>query len=297
MQISHLSMKQVFYLLITIISIINTSCSKDVSTPLGDRVDSLAPAPASGLLIKKIVQSRVAGDSQVVNYVYDKNSRLIEQDARFFVNSTSSPTIKPQGRRYHRDPSGRIMKIAIKSVSDTPLLIDTMYYKVIYESAASTKVAYILGQNAPYGKAIYDSTAFEYDANGNVKKTTSYASIDWPAIAAVNSETKIYQFDNNSNLLKLEVYSGYSSNGTLNLVFVYDFVYDDKINPLFAKDDDARINEWLSKNNVTVQKVYEPYSNYRYDNLVQYEYDLNNKPVLSAQSGNYPNSVKYFYSK
>ena len=293
-------MKLLSYFLIICLGAAYVSCSKSTSAdpvipPPVTPVDCDVTVVIPGLLIKTVSPGPGASDSAVNIYDYDKDGLLIRKTVTWYTPG-SVPAIKSAGRRYYRDAAGRITRIADKELSDLPTTIDTIYSTVTYQDATGNKVAYVITSYVNNGKTIYDSTAYSYNTDNNLEKTTFYVSGDWPAASPKMQRYETWTYNTTADPIKYEYYQELSTPGVFELIWRFGFEYDDKVNPYYATDDVRRSYEWTMRHNVTVQHVFESVPNDTHDNVITYEYNSDNKPVQSTQTGLYPNTTKYYYS-
>lgn len=286
-------MRKFFYFL-AIAVILFTSCSKEYSTTTNPLpLDSTA----SNLLIKRVDIERQV-DSLVTTYSYDVNKRLILQQFAGYSNSGGTPLVRNEARLFYRDALGRITKIAWKFNG----VADTLYTNIIYENNTGSKILYKLGISTQSGKTRYDSTLYYYNTAGKIIKMEYYNSGNWPVEAAKNNTYENWDFDANSNLVRLQQYNYSAAKAMFELVISYDFLYDDKANPLLNSDD-ARLFDWfyVSNNNVTTQKVNILPTGEKYDNTVSYQYDAMGRPVSAILTRGYANGGTvnsfFYYNK
>lgn len=293
-------MKPLFYLLLLCVATTYIACSKNVGAdptpPPNTPVDSNVTVLKPGLLIKTVNIGSVATDSAVTVYDYDKNGLVTMDMTTFYHNSSSPATSVQAGRRYYRDALGRIARIAAKELADPPYHADTVYSSVTYQDATGSKVSFVINSRVINSKTIYDSTVYSYDTGDNLAKITLYVSGDWPAVAATLQHYELWEYNQTADPIKYQYYQELSTPGVFELIWQYDFEYDDKVNPNYAKDDVRADFQWIMKHNITLQHVFESVSNDTHDNVLTYEYNSDNKPVKSIQTGPYPSTIMYYYS-
>jgi hypothetical protein len=277
------------------------SCRREVS---------IEPPPGtttgdSGLIVKKVdefTQPGYAGKPTfTTEYKYDSEKKLIRE---VFIAINGNDSTHSESL-YGRDSKSRVVTIDSKSqrfingvpyVSPEGVGSDTITTTVIYLDAISGKINYIKATGHSGEKVFTDSTAYEYDNNDHVMKTTSYylPTVQRPGDTLVLSGYSSWVFNEKGSLLQLEQ----GGTDTLGLIR-YRYEYDNKINPLFKKED-VFLGQWedYSPNNVVKQNVFIPATGENYDNTAVYQYRSDDKPSSASYYSpvvNGTSTTTYYY--
>jgi YD repeat-containing protein len=229
-------------------------------------------APAAKNLLDKTV-TKVGADSTVTTYTYDAQNRFVKESTNDPVNNeTTSLTLT-------RDNSGRVSKLvdAVTGSSSESLTTDFFYL-----STADAKLK--------NGKTIYtdvsgtykDSAAFEYNGSQVTRTNHYYSQNNGPYVLG---DYYVFTYDSRNNITSVKYYR-LASGGTFPLVGTITYTYDDKINPIYSKDDaliEYLINQYVSPNNVTTLAYTDatsPADNFTVN--VAYEYRSDGRPTKST---------------
>lgn len=266
------------------IIVVLLSCRREMSS------ERALPPDDSGILFKRVDTSTEPGVVTIgvstSVYEYNSKSRLVKQ----IFTAGSGGRSRSSQSRYTRDDKNRIISIEAESQElengapyETPEgpAFDTTVSNIVYQDEGSVKVSYIKAVTRSGERTFIDSTVYQYDSHAHVKRTTGYYlpwGIHQAGEAPVSSGYTEWTFSEDGSLTQIEQYA--QTNGTANLQIRYRFEYDDKINPLFTKED-VFINNWfdVSPHNVVKQNVYIPVTNENYDNTAVYKYRSDNKPI------------------
>ena len=273
------------YLLLFVCLIMFVSCQRETGAELLDNTSD-----DSGLLVKRVDESTepgVPGKAVATSeYEYNSEKKLI----RTIINSAHGSITRHSDSRYTRDSKGRIMTIAATSqrlINGAPYqtlewpAFDTVSTMVIYQDELSQKIKYIKRIIRSGEKTTIDSSLYDYDSNGHVKKIIIFYlpfGVHLPGEQLMSSGYSAWTFNAKGSLMQLEEYG--EANGNFFLQIRYRFEYDNKINPLFTNEYVFLYNWFdLSPNNVVKQKVYIPAYGEDYDNTATYQYRPDDKPL------------------
>ncbi len=230
-----------------------------------------APAPQN--ILDKVV-TKEGTDSIVISYTYDAQNRFVGESTNDPINSET------YNRSLTRDNNGRVTKITDAEVSSTPgsTVIDFVYLGATDTKLRNGKTFFIQS-----GVTINDSSAYEYNG-AQVTRTNHYWSV---ATDIYFIEYYVYTYDARGNMTKVEFYQT-DTPGLLNFTLQYSvtFTYDDKINPIYSKDD-ALVeyfgNQYVSPNNITGLTFTSPVSpSSNFTAAIAYEYRADGRPTKST---------------
>jgi YD repeat-containing protein len=182
----------------------------------------------------------------------------------------------------NRDNNGRVSKVNYtKAGSTTPGSIGVDFF---YLGATDPKIKNGKSFFLVSGVTINDSTAYEYSGT-QVTRTNHYWSTATVAYTLI--EYYVYTYDARGNLTSVKYYE-VEAPGSPNfrLLKTYTYVYDDKVNPIYSKDDaliEFNGSQYISPNNVvsgSYTSVSTPADNYTF--TTTYEYRSDGRPTKST---------------
>jgi hypothetical protein len=231
-----------------------------------------APAPQN--LLDKVV-TKEGTDSIVTSYTYDAQNRFVGESANDPINNETFT------RSLSRDNNGRVSKITDAEVSSTPSSTATDF---VYLSATETKLRNGKTFFIQSGVTINDSSAYEYNG-AQVTRTNHYWSTTTVPYTLI--EYYVYTYDARGNVASVKFYqTDTPGSPDFELLYTVTFTYDDKINPIYSKDD-ALVeyfgNQYVSPNNITgltFTSTTTPSSNFTA--AVAYEYRSDGRPTKST---------------
>jgi hypothetical protein len=242
-----------------------------------------APAPQN--ILAKVV-TKEGTDSIVISYTYDAQNRFVGE-------STNDPINKETfNRSLSRDNNGRVTKITDAEVSSTP---GSTFTDFVYLGTTDTKIRNGKSSFLQSGQTIFDSIAYVYNG-AQVARTNHYwstASIPYTLI-----EYYEYTYDARGNNTLVKYYQTNASGTSFPLVYTASFTYDDKINPLYSKDD-ALVeyfgNQYISPNNITGITFNVPGSpSSNFIGTITYEYRSDGRPTKSTTTISGTSSVSSY---
>jgi YD repeat-containing protein len=253
-------MKKVLLPLIAFLALI-ASCKKND-----------APAPKN--ILDQVV-TKQGTDSVVTKYTYDAANRFVGEVANDPINNeTYTKTLA-------RDNSGRVTKITDVEASSTP---GTTVTDFVYLGATDVKLKNGKSSFVQSGVTIFDSSAYEYSGT-QVSKTSHYWALTGQPYAAI--QYFVYTYDARGNIASVKFYQvGTPGLNDFTLQYTVTYTYDDKINPILAKDD-ALIeyigNQYVCPNNITgltFNSATTPANNFTA--AITYEYRSDGRPTKST---------------
>lgn len=277
----------------TVATLAMTACQKEESLENGGN------NPGGGTkdsLLTRVVY--VAGADSVVNeYGYDASSRLIS--AKFSSTSGSN-----QQTQIYRNASGVITRYTLKGDDLSSLGIDSLVTDVSYD-AAKSHYAFSKSVVMVSGLSYEDSTAFSYDANGNMIAKVSYAKAG-PSPYVPYAKTEYTYTGSNVVSEKYFTYDATATNPWA-LELTYNATYDAKVNPLnfgpeglMALTDFTYASAPFGSANNALQFDFvdnaDPTNNFSF--TTAYTYNSSDKPsggtaAVTPGSGSY--TLRYYY--
>lgn len=243
-----------------------------------------APAPQN---ILDKVTTKEGTDSIVTSYTYDAQNRFVGESVNDPINSETYT------RSLTRDNNGRITKITDAEVSSTPSssVIDFAYLGATDTKLRNGKTFFVVSN-----VNINDSSAYEYNG-AQVARTNHYWSTATFPLTLI--EYYVYTYDARGNMTEVKYYQTDAPGSTnFQLVETLTFTYDDKINPIYSKDDalvEYFVNQYVSPNNMTgltYSSVSNPANNF--SATFTYEYRSDGRPTKSTLSIGGSSSVSTF---
>ncbi|QEC66586.1 hypothetical protein FRZ67_04470 [Panacibacter ginsenosidivorans] len=229
-----------FSLFLVVTSLLFASCQKeDTYPPLGNNTGTL--------LIKSVAVQN--GETSTTTYSYTSDNKI---DVISTVGTSGGIDIGDY-RKFYRDASGRIVKIAHKIPPQSGVEVDTAFTYVYYPNATTLNYNNTVMKLSVSGFDVNDSTLYTY--NGNNQITEGYTYESSPLFGPVQEIRFVYTYDAAGNVTKIEGYN--NATGTMQLSVTFDLEYDDKNNPLAFDQEVLLITGGApgsSKNNVTVAK-------------------------------------------
>ncbi|HLO81563.1 MAG TPA: hypothetical protein VK166_11420 [Chitinophagaceae bacterium] len=231
-----------------------------------------APAPKN--ILDQVV-TKQGTDSVIIKYTYDAANRFVGEVSNDPINNeTYTKTIA-------RDNSGRVTKITDVEATSTPYTTVTDF---IYLGATDAKLKNGKSSFVQSGVTIFDSSAYEYSGT-QATKTSHYWSTSTVAYTLINYY--VYTYDARGNIASVKYYQvGTPGLNDFKLLYTVTYTYDDKINPILAKDD-ALIeyigSQYVCPNNVTglsYSDAVTPANNFTV--AITYEYRSDGRPTKST---------------
>jgi len=265
-------MKRSFFYLLCFGMILLYGCRKETSNgPQPNSANPLGSDSTAGRLVIK--QTDIWDNATPVSttYEYDDSGRLMAEHGQL---------TGPVDTKYDRDMLGRINLITVNQAGNSS------GRSIQYASANSGQVLYTVSWTVSGSsiKTPVDSTLYEYNTQN---KPASISYFDLSGAKPVLSSVSKWTYDVKGNLLTLE---NFLVDTTHSLVFNigYQFIYDDKINPYFTRDDALLPEKWYlsaSVNNLIKQSNH--YSGTLPDDFIElsYQYNKDGRPVSSTRSG------------
>jgi len=266
-------------------SLLLFSCKKEESFEVGQGNNN------TGSLLRKQVISLGGNDSVVATFGYDADQRLVSVNTTGTVESistTGSHTIE-------RNTEGIIQTI---TTSDEDVTGGSTTFTVNYD-AASSRYTSKTGTYDVGGTTIKDSTAFTYDASGNIALQEQFLD-DGTTGGYLQYLKKTFAY-NNDNIASASVYLYNPSAGDYEEIAEQNFEYDDKIAPLNLSVeafllDDASFANANNITKITLTSLVDP----DLDDVTTftYVYDAEGRPVSSSflvQSTGIPLPITYTY--
>ncbi|MCY7421930.1 MAG: hypothetical protein LH478_09345 [Chitinophagaceae bacterium] len=224
-------------------------------------------------LLTKIVA--VTGNETIEsNFTYDSKNYLISEQHKGIENGVAVDTYK----KYYRDTTGKIVKVALKSKQD----VDTVYTRTTYDDYYTNTLLYTLSQYQRQGQVIRDSVTYVYDGNGHIgiqKQYRQKATGDYGLF-----EQHEYSFSGR-NLVVVKDFVDSSNSSNLVVAGVRQFSYDTRFNPLKLNNEAILIGrpEWASANNlisIDLENKLAPGDNYKV--VSKLFYSISRKPVYGT---------------
>jgi YD repeat-containing protein len=243
-----------------------------------------APAPQN--ILDKVV-TKEGADSIVTTYTYDAQNRFVGESVNDPINSET------YNRSITRDNNGRITKITDAEVSSTPSssIIDFAYLGATDTKLRNGKTVYVVSN-----VNVNDSSAYEYNGAQVTKTNHYYSTSNQPYLFIEYYE---YTYDARGNMTSVKYYEVDAPGSTnFQLKQTLTFTYDDKINPIYSKDDalvEYFINQYVSPNNMTgltYSSVSTPSNNF--SATFTYEYRSDGRPTKSTLNIGGSSSVSTF---
>lgn len=235
-------------------------------------------APASKNILDKVV-TKIGADSVVSTYTYDAQNRLMGEVLSEPANNATYTTA------LNRDNNGRVSKVNYTKAGTTSpgsFGVDFFYLGATDPKLRNGKTFFVTS-----GVTINDSSAYEYNGS-QVTKTNHYWSTTTVPYTLI--EYYVYTYDARGNLTSIKYYQTDTPGSTnFKLLETYTYVYDDKVNPIYSKDDaliEFNGSQYISPNNV-VSGAYTstsiPSDNYTF--TTTYEYRTDGRPTTSTTTG------------
>lgn len=200
-------------LFLIILSLFLVSCQKE---------DSYPPLSSGDLLIKSV--SVANGETSTTNYAYTPDGKIDVIN----MTGTSGGLSLGNYRKFYRDATGRIIRIAQKVPPQSGIEVDTIFTNVYYPDATTFNYHYTVMKLAVSGFEVNDSTIYTYNSNNQV--TEGYTYQVSPIFGPVQDVRALYSYDASGNMIKIQGYN--NASGTMELSVTFDMEYDDKTNPL-----------------------------------------------------------------
>ncbi len=267
------------------IAVLITACQKEINWANGQSADQL--------LVK--VRSITGSDSNVINYTYDAQRRLVLESTIGVSGGTSlNGTLK-----VNRSSSGIILTTVQKSDLLITAGVDSIVTKFYYNTANSkyTAATSLLDIG---GFTITDSVTFVYDGTGKISsdKHLFVTGLVPPFEALSNA----YSYSaTGSNLLTI-VTSAPTAPGLPSVpVSTQTFTYDGKTNPLILKNEGVlllRYNFFSGNNYSKLDFVDQTDPTNNYTTNTTYKYNFTSKPDSSTSTISNTGAVtvsKYYY--
>lgn len=268
-------MKKVFLPAIMFLALI-ASCKKED-----------APAPQN--LLDKVV-TKEGTDSVVTTYTYDAQNRFVNESTNDPVNSETFTMALT------RDNNGRVSKITESEASSTPSSSATDF---VYLGATDPKLRNGKTFFVTSGVTINDSSAYEYNGS-QVTRTNHYWSTTTVPYTLI--EYYVFTYDTRGNVTSVKFYQTDTPGSTnFDLLYTVTYTYDDKINPIYSKDDALTEyigNQYVSPNNITsltYNDAVTPSNNFTA--TVTYEYRSDGRPTKSTTTVGGASSVSTYSYK
>jgi len=271
------------------LTLLVTACQKENSQP--------DPQKTSGdtvVQVTRIVTYQGASDqdSVVETFSYDAAGRVSDRQIHAIAHDNGAVVVHESFVHFVRDVMGRVTSFTHTVTSDDPGATSPVTEIVTYKSPGSFQV-----------ESIDDGARkYEYNAEGQVSRTTEYQH--WPnaadpLVAVVYHE---YSYDANGNLTRREEFTDLDVDGVFALNVTYRLAYDDHPNPIYPGDD-AYLEFWwanaFSKNNLVkfnFDVAGNSSSNSEIGTVFQYRQD--GLPSSCTYNGNNLNSrTVFFYNK
>ena len=288
-----------FSLILILSGIFLVSCQKDISwdpsvTQGGGNTDTTGTGGnnSGSLLVKTVSVQNSESYTTTYTYTADKKIDVIN------TTGTSGGLDVGNYRRFYRDATGRITRIATKVPPQSGIEVDTVFMNVHYPDAATFNYDYTVQKISLSGFDIYDSTTYTYNANNQV--TEGYTHQYNPILGPVQDLRSVYSYDASGNLIKIEGYN--NATGNMELTVTFDLEYDNKTNPAAFDKQEMLVsggNPGSSKNNVTVMTFKDVAGN-EPEQIINNVYTfgsngLPSKVVATDQSGFNPVTTTTFY--
>jgi hypothetical protein len=266
-----------------IIAILFTSCQKEIDWGLGGGSDAL--------LIKTV--QKTGADSVTTTYSYDASKRLTLEK---IVGMSGGINVGNE-LKIVRDGSGVITKTIQKSDVLIAAGIDSVIRRFNYNSSNGRYTSALFDLTVS-GFSITDSSAFQYDASGNISTELHYQKLDpLPYILSFKQE---YIYAGN-NLVSTKQYSFDPLTMTYDLIATINFTYDNKSAALKTGIEAIVITRpgYYGNNNATKNEFIDatdPANNFT-DSLV-YTYNASKKPLTAVSTKTPPGTISnitYYY--
>ena len=224
-------------------------------------------------LLTKIVA--VTGNQTIEsNFTYDSKNYLVSEQHKGIENGFAVDTYK----KYYRDTTGKILKVAYKSKQD----IDTVYTRATYDDYNTNTLLFTLSQYQRQGQAIRDSVIYVFDGNGNIGIQKLYR------LKALGDYRLVEQYEysfSGGNLVVVKNFIDSSNTSNLVVAGVRHFSYDTRFNPLKLKNEAIVMGkpEWASANNlvsIDLDNKLAPGENYKVESKLFYS--TSRKPVYGT---------------
>lgn len=282
---------------ITYVAIVSTlfllSCKKDKSFDPTNPNGGGGGVPATTVLSKTVTKVD-GGDSVRVSYTYDNQKR--------FIGYTSEESYQGDVYRselkFIRSAQGIVQKMVIKADDLIAAGIDSIYYKVNYNSGTSRYTSMVLIFDD--GTDVFrDSTVYTYNGSGKIIQSEEFyddgggvylktAKIEYTYNPAGNvSREKVYYFDDSSR----SYVASYQD----------DYEYDTKTNPLILGNEAFLLGDAsLASPNNQIKDTYTDLEDATMNDVLNtvYTYNTANKPltdIVTIVSDGTPYPTAYTY--
>ena len=210
-------MKKIF-LLFPVIAIVFYSCQKEVDLGLSSSGNT-----ANQKLVR--VATRSGADTFTTDYGYNTNGKVIRE----YTFGTVTGQSFTSERTFVRNSGGIITRIILKGNQLLQLGLDSIVTHTSYNSSISRYSSSVYSVSV-FGFVISDSTAYTYDAAGQLTREESFTNTAAGGYQP-NSRTQ-YTYLANGNLAASKTFSYNLASGIYELSIEYNFEYDTKANPL-----------------------------------------------------------------
>jgi len=245
-------------------------------------------APASKNLLDKVV-TKVGADSTVTTYSYDAQNRFVRESTNDPVNNETSSV------NLIRDNNGRVTKLIDEVIGSSSESTTTDFF---YLSPSDARLRNGKTIYTDLGVILKDSIAYEYSGNQVTRTNHYYSENNGPYVMY---DYYAYTYDSRNNVSSVKYYVLGSGGTNFELYATITYTYDDKINPIYSKDDALMEyigNQYVSPNNVTSLTYTDPSS--PADNFtanVTYEYRSDGRPIKSTTTALGSSSVSTYSYK
>jgi hypothetical protein len=265
--------------------IVFTACQKELSLDNGNTNPGGGSPTSAGKLLMRQVQTD-GTDSTTVDYTYDAAKRL---------QTMNLATDEYFNYRFVRNATGAITQFIMRSTYFDNFNIDSVIVTVGINPANGryTYSAYTVDLGVP----VSDSTAYTYDAAGNIISATNYTkSFISP------SYTALYRIDytyNAGNIATEKVYD--NAGGTNTLQSTSTYTYDSKLSALQTGNEAILLNYsyLFGKNNITSHTLVDADPSSNYSATCNYTYNSLNQPsgaTIIETPGPVNYTMRYFYN-
>ncbi len=283
-------MRKLFFLL-TAVVVTMAACQKEASLENPNSTPGNPNNPSAGLLTRLV--DVFGNDSTIVEISYDDANRLIRH------TYTATDPDDDTYVRAVRNSAGIITRFTRIDDVVLSLGLDSLVTNLFYNTAQSRYTHSLATFND--GTDVYsDSTAYSYDATGNMTAKTRYIRVGSSPYVAIQKSEYTYA---GGNALSEKYYTLNAQNLTMELRITYNYSFDDKVNPLklgteaMILMDDVSYFGNNNANSVTIIPADDPASSFTI--ALAYTYNSANKPAgatVTQQPGGGSSTLRYYYN-
>lgn len=266
-----------------------TACQKEAALVDPGNSSGGGGTTTGGLLTRNVETDGT--DSTVTDFSYGAGNRLTKID---YTGSSASPATY----KLSRNNSGVITRMTLISPDFQSIGVDSIVINVSYNSSTSryTSSQYSL---AISGTTYTDSTAYVYDASGNLTSAAGYEKIAITPYTPYGRTDYTYA---NGNVSSEKYYDYDPSTSTWSLSATSAYTYDAKTNPLKLGVEAILLNQagFFGPNNSTdfsYKDATDPTNNFT--RTYTYTYNSANKPsggTAVENPGATSYTLRFFYN-